>query len=68
MVKSSFGREIPEGIGNMVLDEILKKGIKNIGMRHSSVFAIHTETLVEHIKNGVVTSFEGNLNGGIGYD
>lgn len=50
----------------MVLEEIARKGIKNIGMRHSSVFAIHTEPLMEHIKNGVVTSFEGNLNGPLG--
>lgn len=50
----------------MVLEEIARKGIKNIGMRHSSVFAIHTEALIEHINNGVITSFEGNLNGPLG--
>ncbi|MCK5039270.1 MAG: citrate lyase subunit alpha [Thermoplasmata archaeon] len=50
----------------MVLEEIAKRGIKNIGMRHSSVFAIHTEAIIEHIKNGVITSFEGNLNGPLG--
>lgn len=49
-----------------VLEAIAAKGIKNIGMRHTSVFSTHTEPLMEHIKNGVVTSFEGNLNGPLG--
>ncbi len=64
----SFHHHLRNGdfVVEMVLEEIAKKGIKNIGMRHSSVFTRHTEALTEHIKNGVVTSFEGNLNGPLG--
>ena len=64
----SFHHHLRNGdfVVEMVLAEIAKKGIKNIGMRHTSVFSIHTEPIMEHIKNGVITSFEGNLNGPLG--
>ncbi|MEW5936310.1 MAG: citrate lyase subunit alpha [Candidatus Thermoplasmatota archaeon] len=49
-----------------VLDAIAAKGIKNLRMGHSSMFPIH-EPIVEHIKSGVVTRIEGNLNGPVGH-
>lgn len=53
----SFHHHFREGdyVMNMVLDEIAKMGIKNLSIAPSSIANIH-EPLINHIKNGVVTS------------
>jgi len=54
-----------EGIVNMILNEIAKMGIKDITLAPSALFPVH-EPLIEHIKNGVISSIHGSLNGPIG--
>jgi citrate lyase subunit alpha/citrate CoA-transferase len=49
----------------MVVNEIAKMGIKDITLAPSALFPAH-EQLIEHIKNGVVTTIHGSLNGPIG--
>lgn len=53
----SFHHHFREGdsVLNMVLDEIAKRGIKNLTLASSSLANVH-EPLIEHIKNGVVTN------------
>lgn len=53
----SFHHHFREGdfVMNMVLDEIAKRGIKNLRLASSSIANIH-EPLIEHIKNGVITN------------
>lgn len=48
---------------NMVLETAARLGIKDIKVAASSIFEIH-EPLIEHIKNGVVTSIETNYMSG----
>ncbi len=48
---------------NMVLEAAAKKGIKDLKVAISSIFPIH-EPLVEHIRNGVVTSLDTNYMSG----
>lgn len=53
----SFHHHFREGdaVLNMVLDEIAKRGIKNLTLASSSLANVH-EPLIEHVKNGVVTN------------
>ena len=53
----SFHHHFREGdkVLNMVMDEIAALGIKNLTLASSSIANVH-EPLIEHIKNGVVTS------------
>src|SRR3712207_2025555 len=53
----SFHHHFREGdfVMNMVLDEIASMGIKDLAIAPSSIANVH-EPLIEHIKNGVVTS------------
>ena len=53
----SFHHHFREGdaVLNMVLNEIAKRGIKNLTLASSSLANVH-EPLIEHVKNGVVTS------------
>ena len=53
----SFHHHFREGdyVMNMVLAEIAEMGIKNLSIAPSSIANVH-EPLIEHIKNGVVTS------------
>ncbi|MCD8148958.1 MAG: citrate lyase subunit alpha [Clostridiales bacterium] len=55
----SFHHHMRNGdyVMNMVLEEIAKRGIKDLTINASSVFDIQMP-LVEHIKNGVVTGLE----------
>ena len=52
----SFHHHLRNGdfVLNMVVEEIAKRGIKDITVAASSIFPVH-EPLVNHIKNGVVT-------------
>lgn len=52
----SFHHHLRNGdyVLNMVMDEIAKRGIKDLTIAASSIFPCH-EPLVEHIRNGVVT-------------
>lgn len=52
-----------DGVVNMVLATAAKLGIKNLKVALSSVFPVHT-TLIEHVKNGVVTSLDTNYMSG----
>lgn len=45
-------------VGNMVVDAIAEMGIKNITLAPSSMFPVH-DSMLEHIKNGVITRIEG---------
>ncbi|HEY4544102.1 MAG TPA: citrate lyase subunit alpha [Tissierellaceae bacterium] len=55
----SFHHHLRNGdyIVNMVVDEIAKMGIKDIKLAPSSLSACHGP-LIDHIKNGVITSIE----------
>jgi len=63
----SFHHHLRNGdyVVNMVMDEIAKMGIKDIKLASTALFPAH-EKLIEHIKNGVITSIEGSLNGPVG--
>lgn len=63
----SFHHHLRNGdaVVNLVVDEIAKMGIKDIKLAPSALFPVH-EKLIEHIKNGVITSIEGSLNGPLG--
>ncbi|OYT61540.1 citrate lyase subunit alpha, partial [Thermoplasmatales archaeon ex4484_30] len=63
----SFHHHLRNGdaVVNMVMEEIAKMGIKDIKLAPTALFPVH-EPLIEHIKNGVITSIEGSLNGPIG--
>ncbi|MHA2294714.1 MAG: citrate lyase subunit alpha [Candidatus Hodarchaeales archaeon] len=50
---------------NMVIDTIAGMGIKNLALASTALFPNH-EPLLEHIKEGVITSIEGSMNGPIG--
>jgi citrate lyase subunit alpha/citrate CoA-transferase len=52
-----------DGVVNMVLATAAKLGIKNLKVALSSVFPVHA-TLIEHAKNGVVTSLDTNYMSG----
>jgi citrate lyase subunit alpha/citrate CoA-transferase len=54
-----------DGVTNMVCDAIAQKGIKNIRIFPTALFPVH-EHLIPHIKNGVITSIEGSMNGPVG--
>lgn len=61
----SFHHHLRNGdyVLNMVLEEIAKIGLKNIRVAASSIFPIHAP-LVDHIKNGVVTTLYTNYMSG----
>lgn len=61
----SFHHHLRNGdyVLNMVLEAIVKKGIKNITVAASSIFPTH-EPMVQHIKNGVVTGICANYISG----
>lgn len=63
----SFHHHLRNGdyVVNKVLNEIAKMGIKDIKLASTALFPVH-EPVIEHIKNGVVTSIEGSLNGPVG--
>ena len=64
----SFHHHLRNGdyVLNMVMDEIAALGIKDISVNASSLFDAH-KPLLEHIKNGVVTSVSANyMAAGIG--
>jgi len=63
----SFHHHLRNGdaVVNMVVDEIAKMGIKDIKIASTALFPVH-EKLIEHIKNGVITSIEGSMNGPVG--
>ena len=52
-----------DGVVNMVLDTAAKLGLKNLKVALSSVFPVHA-TIIEHAKNGVVTSLDTNYMSG----
>jgi len=53
----SFHHHFREGdnVLNMVLDEIAKRGIKNLTLASSSLANVH-EPIIEHIKNGIISN------------
>lgn len=61
----SFHHHLRNGdyVLNMVVDELAKRGVKNLTIAASSIFPIHAP-LVEHIKNGVVTKICANYISG----
>jgi len=64
----SFHHHLRNGdyVTNMVVDEISKLGIKELKLMHSALFDIH-ELLLQHIKNGVITSIEADyISSGLG--
>ncbi len=63
----SFHHNLRNGdlVLNMVMDRISKMGIRGLRLFPSALFPVH-EPIIDHIKNGVVTSIEGSLNGPIG--
>lgn len=54
-----------DGVINMVMDAIARKGIKNIRIYPTALFPVH-EHLIPHIESGVITSIEGSMNGPVG--
>jgi len=50
---------------NMVVDACARMGIGDLRLFPTALFPIH-ESLIEHIKNGVVTRIEGSMNGPVG--
>ncbi|HHD16583.1 MAG TPA: citrate lyase subunit alpha [Euryarchaeota archaeon] len=54
-----------DGVLNMVIERIRKKGIKNLRILPSAMFPVH-EPIIEAIKDKTVSSIEGSLNGPVG--
>ena len=50
---------------NQVLDACARKGIKDLRIFPTALFAVH-EPVVEHIRRGVVSRIEGSMNGPVG--
>jgi len=50
---------------NMVVDTIAGMGIRDLRLAQTAVFKKH-ESLVEHMKSGVITRIEGSMNGPVG--
>ncbi|MCK5772577.1 MAG: citrate lyase subunit alpha, partial [Thermoplasmata archaeon] len=63
----SFHHNLRNGdmVLNMVMDRIARKGIKDLRLFPSALFPVH-EPVIDHIRNGIVTSIEGSMNGPIG--
>jgi citrate lyase subunit alpha/citrate CoA-transferase len=63
----SFHHSFREGdyVVNQVVDACARKGLKDLRLFPTAVFPIH-KPLIEHIKSGVVTRFEGSMNGPVG--
>jgi citrate lyase subunit alpha/citrate CoA-transferase len=63
----SFHHHLRNGdyVINNVIDEIAKAGIKDITVASSALFPIH-EHLIKHVKNGVISSIIGSINGPLG--
>lgn len=54
-----------DGLVNLVVDKLAKRGLKGITLAPSALFPVH-EPLVEHIKSGVIANIEGSMNGEVG--
>jgi len=54
-----------DGLVNLVVDKLARRGVKGITLAPSALFPVH-EPLVEHIKSGVVANIEGSMNGPVG--
>jgi citrate lyase subunit alpha / citrate CoA-transferase len=54
-----------DGVLNLVLDRIRKKGIKDLRLFPSALFPVHAP-IIEAIKDGTITSIEGSMNGPVG--
>ncbi len=65
-MRISFHHHLRNGdhVINMVMDEIADLGYKDLTVNASSVFDIHA-SLINHIKNNVVTGLEVNYMGGV---
>ncbi|MCK5561719.1 MAG: citrate lyase subunit alpha [Thermoplasmata archaeon] len=63
----SFHHQLRNGdwIVNMVLDKIAKLGIKNLKLATRALFPVH-EPVIDHIRQGVITSIESSMNGPVG--
>ena len=64
----SFHHHLRNGdfVLNMVMEQVAALGIKDINVNASSLFDVH-RSLLEHIKNGVVTGISADyISGGIG--
>ena len=63
----SFHHHLRNGdyLGNMVMDRIAKRGLKDIVVAPSALFPVH-EPMVKHIENGVISHIEGSMNGSLG--
>ena len=63
----SFHHHLRDGdlVVNMALDVLAKMGIKDLVLAPSALFPVH-EYLLDHVKNGVIRSIQGSVNGPIG--
>lgn len=63
----SFHHHLRNGdhLGNMVIDRLAERGLKDMVIAPSALFPVH-EPIVKHIENGVVSHIEGSMNGPVG--
>ncbi len=54
-----------DGVVNMVMKKIAERGIRDLKLAPTALFGVHAE-LIPLIREGVVTSIEGSVNGPIG--
>ena len=63
----SFHHHLRDGdyLGNMVMDKLAERGLKNIVVAPSALFPVH-DPMLKHIESGVISHIEGSMNGKIG--
>ncbi len=63
----SFHHQLRNGdfVVNETLEQIAELGVKDLRMAQTALFPIH-EPVVEHLKEGTVSSIEGSINGSVG--
>jgi citrate lyase subunit alpha/citrate CoA-transferase len=63
----SFHHHLRNGdlVVNMVLDIVAEMGIRDITLAPSALFPVH-EALLRHVKNGVIRTIQGSVNGPVG--
>lgn len=63
----SFHHHLRNGdlVVNMVMDIVADMGIRDITLAPSALFPVHEE-LLKHVKNGVIRTIQGSVNGPVG--
>jgi len=63
----SFHHHLRDGdlVVNMALDVLAKMGIRDLVLAPSALFPVH-ESLLRHVRSGVIRSIEGSVNGPVG--